>query len=143
MKKIVIWLPIVIILASCYSSKHIDREIESNIETPVTIINTKIEYKDRLIYDSLYIHDSIYTYIKEDTVYIYKEKTRYKYYATKDTVLKQDTIRIPVTLRKTIKEKETEIKETNVLYWWQKLLMWLGVFVVLGAICFVVYKFKK
>ena len=74
MRKIWLFILIVIFLTSCRTVRYIDRNIIDSTEIEVPITNTKIEHKDRFLHDSIYIHDSIFTLIKGDTVYIYRNK---------------------------------------------------------------------
>jgi hypothetical protein len=115
-----------IILVSCSSTSKVT-------EVPITIEQQHTEYikgelKDTISFrDSVYITDSIYIEEKGDTLYCYKTrveykyKTQYKYSIKKDTLCIRDSIPYPVTI--------TEYKEvtTNVLYWYQKLLIYLGI----------------
>lgn len=112
---------ILFFIVSCGTTKYIEIPVET----------TKTEYKDRLIYDSIYIKDSISNSIINDTVFT----TKYKYiYKTK---IEKDTINITDTITKTITiEKE---KEVNKLKTWQIVLMIMGG----GSIALMLYKIKK
>ena len=90
------------------------------IEVPVETVRT--EYVYRLDKDSTSKLDSIYVrdrkYIKEkgDTIFQYRESTKYKIeYKDKiinktDTILKIDSIEKPVIIKEEV--------EVNKLYWW-------------------------
>lgn len=112
---------ILFFIVSCGTTKY--------IEIPVETIKT--EYKDRLIYDSIYIKDSISNSIINDTIFT----TKYKYiYKTK---IEKDTINITDTITKTITiDKE---KEVNKLKTWQIMFMIMGG----GSIALMLYKIKK
>lgn len=112
---------ILFFIVSCGTTKYIEIPVET----------TKTEYKDRLIYDSIYIKDSISNSIINDTIFT----TKYKYiYKTK---IEKDTINITDTITKTITiEKE---KEINKLKTWQIVLMIMGG----GSIALMLYKIKK
>lgn len=124
-----------IVLSSCGTTKYI-HDVQ---EVEVPIIKTKIEYRDRLIYDSLYVRDSIYMQIKADTVYKYVEKTNTRYLYKRDTIAVRDSIPVPVTLKETV----TETKEVNVLHWWQKALMTIGVGVLIAILAIFGFKLSK
>ena len=124
-----------IVLSSCGTTKHI-HDVQ---EVEVPVIKTKIEYRDRLIYDSLYVRDSIYMQIKADTVYKYVEKNNTRYLYKRDTITVKDSIPVPVTLEKTV----TETKEVNVLHWWQKVLMTIGVGVLIAILAIFGFKLNK
>ena len=140
-----LWLFIIatIALTSCRTIKYIDRTIVDSTEIAVPITNTKIEYRDRFLYDSIYVHDSIFTLIKDDTVYIYKNKETNRLVNKTDTIIKTDTIKVPVEITKTVTKAETHIKEVNKLYWWQKILMSIGGIVFVLIIIYIVLKIKN
>ena len=50
-----LWLFILVTLAftSCKTVKYVDRTIIDSTEIEVPITNTKIEYRDRLLHDSI------------------------------------------------------------------------------------------
>ena len=143
MRKIWLFILIVIFLTSCSTVKYVDRTIVDSTEIEVPIINTKIEYRDRFLYDSIYVHDSIFTLIKGDTVYISKNKETNRLINKADTIIKTDTIKIPVEITKTVTKTEIQVKEVNKLYWWQKSLMYLGLIVLISGIVFLIIKIKK
>ena len=69
---------------------------------PVETIRTEYKTRDSIRFDSIYEHDSIFLFVKGDTVY--KEKYRYKYrYLTinkTDTVMLTDSVQIPYPVEK-------------------------------------------
>ena len=89
-------------LSSCGTAKHITSEIIKE----VPIVETKIEYRDRIIYDSLYVRDSI---------------------------------PVPITIKETV----TEIKEVNILHWWQKVLITVGAGFILAILIILGFKLSK
>ena len=143
MKKLWLFILITIVFISCKTHTHIDKTIVDSTEFAVPIINTKIEYRDKLLYDSIYIHDSIFTLIKGDTVYIYKNKEINHLINKVDTFIKTDTIKVPITITKTVTKTETQIKEVNKLYWWQRLLICLGLTVLIFGVISIIRKTKK
>lgn len=143
MKKVWLFILIIIALTSCRTVKPIDRTIVDSTEIEVPVINTKIEYRDRFIYDSIYVHDSIFTMIKGDTVYISKNKEINRLISKTDTIIKTDTVHIPVKISKTVTKTETKVEEANKLYGWQKSLMYLGLIVLISGIVFLIIKIKK
>jgi hypothetical protein len=70
-------------------------------------------------------------YTRNDTTFIYREKEVWKYKVRVDTITKTDSIQVPVEVRTT----ETITKEVNVLYWWQKILLWVGGAALIGLLC--------
>ena len=147
MRKLWLFIIVTLALTSCRTVKYIDRTVVDSTEIAVPITNTKIEYRDRFLYDSIYVHDSIFTLIKGDTVYISKNKETNRLVNKTDTIIKTDTIKIPIeitkTVTKTVTKTEIQVKETNKLYWWQKSLMYLGLIVLISGIVFLIIKIKK
>ena len=143
MKKLWLFILITIVFISCKTPTHIDKTVIDSTEIAVPVTNTKIEYRDRFLYDSIYVHDSIFTLIKGDTVYISKNKETNHLIRKTDTIVKTDTIKIPVEITKTVTKTEIQIKEVNKLYWGQKGLMYLGLIVLISGIVFLIIKIKK
>lgn len=110
-----------LMLVSCTTPKYIEVPVE----------NTKIEYRDRLLYDSIYVKDSTDTHIRNDTVF----KTVYKY--LNKTRIEKDTINVTDTISKVVQVEV--IKEVNKIKTWQCGLMILGGV----SIAFILYKIKK
>lgn len=116
---------LIFICASCTTTKYVDR--------PVPVETIRTEYVNQLYRDSVFIHDSIDRYVQGDTVYQYKYKYIYKYLNRTDTVVKTDSIEVPVEI------KTTEIKEVNKIKGYQSFLMYFG----LGFILILLYKAIK
>jgi len=84
---------LVFIFTSCTTTKYIDR--------PVPVETVRTEYINQLYRDSVFIHDSIDRYISGDTVYQYKYKYIYKYLNRTDTLVKTDSIEVPIEIKTT------------------------------------------
>ena len=143
MRKLWLFLIVTLALTSCRTVKYIDRTVVDSTKISVPITNTKIEYRDRFLYDSIYIHDSIFTLINNDTVYISKNKETNRLVNKTDTIIKTDTIKVPVEIIKTVTKTETGVNEVNKLYWWQKILMSIGGIVFVLIIIYIVLKIKN
>ena len=143
MRKLWLFLTVALALTSCRTVKYIDRTVVDSTKIAVPITNTKIEYRDRFLYDSIYIHDSIFTLIKDDTVYISKNKETNRLINKTDTIIKTDTIKVPVEITKTVTKTETCVNEVNKLYWWQKILISIGGIVFVLIIIYIVLKIKN
>lgn len=109
MRKLLIVI-FVFLCISCTTTRYIDRPIET----------IRTEYINQMYKDSVFVHDSIDRCISGDTVYQYKYKYVYKYLNRTDTIIKTDSIEVPVEI------KTVEIKEVNKLRWYQSSLMWVG-----------------
>lgn len=113
-----------LLLLSCSSTR--------TIEVPVETIKKEYIYDTKI--DSIIIRDSIDRWYRNDTVYIYKERVRFKYKTRLDTIIRTDTIPKILTV-----EKEVKI---NNIYWYQKLLMWIGSLSLILLISYLYRKFK-
>ena len=128
MKKILSLIILIYFIVSCST-------VAKTVQIPVETVKT--EYIYNIKYDSIYIRDSIDRWYKGDTIYIYKEHTKYKYINHTDTIIKIDTVPKIITIT------QEKVVEVNHIYWWQKLLMWLGGISLMIIILYIVYKMKK
>lgn len=119
---------LIFIGVSCTTTKYVDR--------PVLVETVRTEYVNQLYKDSIFVHDSIDRFISGDTVYQYKYKYIYKYFNRTDTVVKTDSIEVPVEI------KTTEVKEVNRIKGYQSFLMCFG-FVFILILVYKVIKFIK
>lgn len=105
------------------------------IEKPVIVENTHTQHHTDIVRDTLVWRDSVYHFVKGDTVVIEKwhHTERIERVGISDTL--RDTIPKVVTVT------ETKIREVNVLRWWQSALMWAGVVFLLGTGLFIFKKF--
>ena len=103
-----IYIIILLMLAICFVSCRTQY-------IPVESVRTEYKTRDSIRYDSIYQRDSIYTLIKGDTVYQYRYKYLYRYLTTNrtDTILKNDSIRVPYPVEKKLSR-------------WQSIKMELG-----------------
>ena len=103
-----IYIIILLMLAICFVSCRTQY-------IPVESVHTEYKTRDSIRYDSIYQRDSIYTLIKGDTVYQYRYKYLYRYLTTNrtDTILKNDSIRVPYPVEKKLSR-------------WQSIKMELG-----------------
>ena len=125
MKKLLFIVFTILMLMSC-------KTITKTVEVPVEVI--KKEYIHDTKIDSIYIRDSVDRWQKGDTLYITKWHTKFKYINRVDTIIKTDSIPkiVPVV----------EEIEVNHIYWWQKLLMWLGGAMIAVLTVIITYKLK-
>ena len=109
------------LLTSCRSVKYV----------PVESVRTETKYVDKLVqkHDSIYLHDSISSYIKGDTVFLNKYRTKYinKYIFGTDSVYfnKTDSIRVPYPVEKQLTK-------------WQKIEMNTGRITIIALIVLVI-----
>ncbi len=118
MKTSYILITLIFVMASCGKRVIVQ-------EVPVITEHTTVQHHTDIVRDTLLMRDSIYHYIKGDTVVI----ERWHHVANVSKMVVTDTVRD--TIPKVVTVTKTEVKEVNRLHWWQKALMWLGV--ALGA----------
>ena len=108
-----VYIIILLMLAICFVSCRTQY-------IPVESVRTEYKTRDSIRYDSIYQRDSIYTLIKGDTVYQYRYKYLYRYLTTNrtDTILKNDSIRVPYPVEKKLNR-------------WQSIKMELGGWVII------------
>ena len=112
MKRLLYIIPFILLLASCSAQKKI-------IEVPVETVRTEYIHDTKI--DSVFVKDSVDRWMKGDTLYIYKEHTKYKYLDRVDTVVRV---------------------EVNHIKWYQKILMWIGGIMSLILTGCIIYKVK-
>lgn len=76
---------------------------------PVENIRTEYKTRDSIRVDSIYNQDSIYVFVKGDTVYQYRYKYLYKYqYINRaDTVIKTDSVQVPYPIEKQLSRRQS------------------------------------
>lgn len=112
----IIWVLIIFTILSCSTSRI--------VEVPVETV--KVEYKDKVKYDSIRILDSVFIDRGKDTIYYTKYKYIDKYVYIKDTVLITDTVEVPI-IKEVVKESTSL---PNIPSW----IIALGIIVVLYKI---------
>ena len=124
MKRIILFL-IVFVLFGCTKRIYI----------PVTTTITEIEYREKLVRDSIYFSDSVLIERKGDTVYNTKIKYKYISKLIKDTVSIRDSVYI---------EKPIEVvKEVNRLTKWQRWRLNFLWVLMAGGLGYVIIKIKR
>ena len=131
MKRLV-YIIMLLILAACFISCRTQY-------IPVESVRTEYKTRDSIRIDSIYQRDSIYTLVKGDTAYQYRYKYLYRYLTINrtDTILKNDSIRVPYLVEKKLNR-------------WQSIKMEVGgcavglvISIILIIIGRIVYKARK
>lgn len=117
---------LILLLCSCTTTKY--------VEVPVKTVQTEYIHNTRT--DSVVIRDSIDRWLSGDTLYIYKERTKYLTRERVDTICRTDTITNVVTI-----ESVKEVK-VNSLKWYQEALMWVGGVMLVTLILYTLIKIK-
>lgn len=124
---------LVLVCCSCRTKYITNTEYK---EVPVVMHDTIAKNIWRI--DTTIVKDSVYFAIKGDTIYKERYNTLWKIKVAHDTINK--VVEKPVeVLRTSIK---TETKEVNRTYWWQKVLILIGV-ASLIHLFIQIYKFWK
>ena len=126
MKKLVLIMLAILMISACKTTTKI-------VEVPVEVV--KKEYIHDTKIDSVYIRDSVDRWQKGDTLYITKWHTKFKYINKIDTIIKTDSIPKILSVVKEV--------EVNHIYWWQKVLMWVGGILSICIIISLIRKLKK
>lgn len=127
MKNLIIIIAIfILIMCSCSTTKL--------VEVPIERVRTEYIHDTKI--DSVYVRDSIDRWREGDTVFIYKEHTKYKYLNKTDTIVRVDSI------PKIIKVETVKEVEVNHIKWYQKTLMWIGGIMSLILTGYIIYKVK-
>ena len=104
----------------------------------VPVENTKIEYQDKIVEsrDSIYLKDSVIIFIKGDTVFKdrYKTKLVYKERIYTFTYIKVDTISKPVIIEK---EKKIGFVQQTINY-----ISYFALIILIGILIFYFIKSK-
>ena len=104
----------------------------------VPVENTKIEYQDKIVEskDSIYLKDSVIIFIKGDTVFKdrYKTKLVYKERIDTFTYIKVDTISKPVIIEK---EKKIGFVQQTINY-----ISYFALIILIGILIFYFIKSK-
>lgn len=101
----------------------------------VPVESVKIEYRDKLLRDSIHLYDSIYIREKGDTVRIEKYRYLYRDKVIRDSIYLKDTIRVPYPV--------VEYKEVVKVNGWQNFQIWLGRILIGIILSFIAYKIVK
>lgn len=89
-------------------------------EVPVLVEHTTEHSSTDIVRDTLIMRDSVWHYVQGDTVRI----ERWHHVANVSKMIRTDTIRD--TVPRVVTVTRTEVREVNVLRWWQRALMWAG-----------------
>ena len=129
-------IALVVLALVCFSCKTRYITETEYKEVPVVMHDTIAQNIWRI--DTTIVKDSVYFAVKGDTIYKERYNTKWRIKVAHDTINK--VVEKPVeVLRTSIK---TETKEVNSLYWWQKVLMLIGVASLIYLIV-QIYKFWK
>lgn len=132
-------LCLVLTLDGCRGTKTITERVE--VPVVVTQEHHTESVKVDHVRDTLIQRDSVYYYVKGDTVRI--EKWHYLQGTTNvvrvDTLIKVDSVQVPVVTERVVTQIE---KVEKPLKWWQKGLMWAGGIGIILLVFFITVKIR-
>ena len=132
-------LCLVLTLDGCRGTKTITERVE--VPVVVTQEHHTESVKVDHVRDTLIQRDSVYYYVKGDTVRI--EKWHYLQGTTNvvrvDTLIKVDSVQVPVVTERVVTQIE---KVEKPLKWWQKGLMWAGGIGIVLLVFFITVKIR-
>lgn len=132
-------LCLVLLLDGCRGTKTITERVE--VPVVVTQEHHTESVKVDHVRDTLIQRDSVYYYVKGDTVRI--EKWHYLQGTTNvvrvDTLIKVDSVQVPVVTERVVTQIE---KVEKPLKWWQKGLMWAGGIGIILLVFFITVKIR-
>lgn len=129
-------IALVVLALVCFSCKTRYITNTEYKEVPVVMHDTVASNIWRI--DTTIVKDSVYFSVKGDTIYKERYKTLWKIKVAHDTINK--VVEKPVeVIRHSV---NTETKEVNRIYWWQKVLILLGCASLIDLIV-QIYKFGK
>lgn len=102
----------------------------------VPVQSVKVEYKDRIQRDSVYMLDSVRIIQRNDTVFMDRWRTEFKYRNLRDSIHVNDTIRVPFTVEKIVKVEKD-------LSWYESICIKGFSFILAALLGIVAYLLRK
>ena len=132
---IVLFLLLLLLCCSCTKRIYETQYVEQPVYLHDTLRSTICSH------DTTIVKDSVYFAIKGDTIFKERYNTKWQIKVAHDTVMRFVEKPVEVVREKNV-EKQVEV---NRIYWWQKLLMWMGGIglVMIGIILIIIAVNKK
>lgn len=130
-------IALVVLALVCFSCKTRYITQTEYKEVPVMLHDTIAQNIWRI--DTTIVKDSVYFAVKGDTIFKERYNTKWRIKVAHDTVMR--FVEKPVEVVST-KEVVKQV-EVNRIYWWQKLLMWCGVFGIVGILVTIYFNVRK
>ena len=113
---IVLLLLLLLLCCSCTKRIYETQYVEQPVYLHDTLRSTIYSH------DTTIVKDSVYFAIKGDTIFKERYNTKWQIKVAHDTIMRFVEKPVEVVREKNV-EKQVEV---NRIYWWQKLLMWMG-----------------
>lgn len=130
---IVLLLLLLLLCCSCTKRVYETQYIEQPVYLHDTLRSTIYSH------DTTIVKDSVYFSIKGDTIVRERYNTIERIKVAHDTIMRLVEKPVEVVREKNV-EKQVEV---NRIYWWQKVLMWMGCIGVVGLVIFIYSKLRK
>ncbi|MFV0332139.1 MAG: hypothetical protein ACK5KL_20305 [Dysgonomonas sp.] len=101
----------------------------------VPVETVKVEYRDKVLRDSVHLYDSVLIKMKGDTVWLEKFRYLYRDKLVRDSIFKVDSISVPYPV--------VEYQEVNRLSSFQSFQIWCGRILLLFIIGYLCFKWIK
>jgi len=103
----------------------------------IPVETIKIEYRDKISRDSIFLYDSVFVKQKGDTLLLERYRFLYKDKIVKDSIFITDTIQVPYPVE-VVKQVKTQLSG------WQNFQVWTGrITLALAALAIISLKLKK
>ena len=102
----------------------------------IPVQSVKIEYRDRVQKDSIYLLDSVRIVTANDTVYFTKYKTEVRYRVVRDSIQVKDTIQVAYEVEKIVYKEKA-------LSWYQSLSVKLFTFLLSAIAGYFIFTYRK
>lgn len=119
-RRAAVWAALICLVLSAASCRTLQ-----TVEVPVPIHDTT--YVTKNVHDSVFVENTVKEFVKGDTVFLEKTKTKYVEKLRVDTVISYKEVPVEV-------EKETTKFVEKELNWIQKTLMGMGVCFILSVL---------
>lgn len=130
---IVLLLLLLLLCCSCTKRVYETEYVENPIYLHDTLRTTIFSH------DTTIVKDSVYFAVNGDTIVRERYNTIERIKVAHDTIMR--FVEKPVEV---VREKQVEKQvEVNHIYWWQKVLMWIGVFGIVGILVTIYFKVRK
>lgn len=130
---IVLILLLLLICCSCTKRVYETQYVEQPVYLHDTLRSTIYSH------DTTIVKDSVFFAIKGDTIFKERYNTKWQIKVAHDTVMRYVEKPVEVVREKNV-EKQVEV---NRIYWWQEVLMWIGVFGIVGILVTIYFKLRK
>ena len=130
---IVLLLLLILLCCSCTKRVYETQYVEQPVYLHDTLRSTIYSH------DTTIVRDSVFFAVNGDTILRERYNTIERIKVAHDTIMR--FVEKPVEV---VREKQVDNQvEVNRIYWWQKMLMWCGVFGIVGILVTIYFNVRK